>query len=339
MELKVLLDLTAKNILQILSEEEIYVKYMSPGFKFNTPFSSPLRKDKRPSFIIGNKNNSYRYKDFTTGDSGNCFNFVSKLLGLNFNDTLIAIVNDFGIKRQFKILSERPYQFKVGSYDNPTRTVEGYDHCVLKVKPRKFNEKDLIFWNQFGIDESMLRICKVFAISYYSINGTNYRAEEYAYVFVESKDGEHTYKVYQPYSKIRKWLNNNNGSIWELWNLMPESGKELIITSSRKDAMSIMSTVGIPSISLQAETTKPKIQIIEELANRFETIYIFYDNDYDKEHNWGQIAANKIIEDYPLYNIKNIFIDRIMSCKDYSDLVKSIGIIYASDYLKQILIN
>ena len=67
--------------------------------------------------------------------------------------------------------------------------------------------------------------------------------------------------------------------------------------------MSIKSLLNIPSVSLQAEGTTPKPHIIEELKERFETIYVLYDNDYDKEQNWGQLFGNEIADRYNLINL------------------------------------
>jgi len=103
MILKELKELNVKNILEEISQEDIYKYYLPKEFKFNVPFSSPLRLDKIPSFVIGGSNRSYRYKDFATGDTGNCFNFVMQLYNINFNLALIQIVSDFNIRNKFII--------------------------------------------------------------------------------------------------------------------------------------------------------------------------------------------------------------------------------------------
>ena len=56
--------------------------------------NSPLRKDKNPSFGIYYRNNSIRYKDFATGESGNIFNLLMTKHHLNYRDTLSMIYND-----------------------------------------------------------------------------------------------------------------------------------------------------------------------------------------------------------------------------------------------------
>lgn len=333
--------LTAANVLKLISEEDIYKKYISDNkFKLNTLFSSPFRDDSRPSFIIGDARHGFRYKDFATGESGNCFNFVSKIFGIDFNSTLIQIVSDFGIKGEF-VINKNDYILteKKADFKNAVLSSSTGDSCHLEVRLRKYEEHDYLYWNGFGITKDTLKQSRVYAISHYFINGVRFLAEKYAYVFVELKDNIVTYKVYQPFSKVRKWINNNNYSIWELWSNLPETGDIVIITSSRKDAMSIIESTGIPSVALQAETINPKETVLKELCSRFKQVFVFYDNDFNKEKNWGQLAAEKLITKYPELNLKNIYIDSKFNSKDYSDLVFNHKKTKASDELKKMINN
>ena len=109
--------------------------------------------------------------------------------------------------------------------------------------------------------------------------------------------------------------------MWQGWKQLPEKGDELIITKSLKDVMSIDSILGIPAVSLQSEGTKPKPHIIQELKNRFKTIYLLYDNDFDKEKNWGQIFAKEL---YKEFDMINLMIPSEFESKDFSDLVKNV---------------
>lgn len=333
-ELKVL---TAKNLLDYVSEEDIYRFYLSKDFKFDVPFSSPFRDDKRPSFIIGGRSRSYKYKDFTTGDSGNCFIFVMKLFGIDFNKCLIQIATDFHVRSHFNIAEANfVYQAKKAEYKNALTNYEGrvnVGETSLEIKKREFASYDFEYWNTFGVSAKYLKLGRIVAISHYFINGVMYLAEKYAYAFIENKDGIVTYKVYQPLSLYKKWINNNNFSIIELWHLLPEKHDKLVITSSRKDALSIIENCNIPAISYQAESIMPKENVLRELLSRFKTVYLLYDNDYDKSENWGQKMASKLVERYP--DLKNIVIDEKYLSKDFSDLVKNHGRSNSSLILKK----
>ena len=49
---------------------------------------------------------------------------------------------------------------------------------------------------------------------------------------------------------------------------------------------------------------------------------VYYDNDFDKENNPGQVIAKKVCD---LYGLTNICIPSQWGCKDPSDLVKTYG--------------
>lgn len=71
------------NILNRLTEYDIYAYYLGANFKVGTRFNSPWRRDDNPSFgIFRSDNGSLLYKDLGTGDAGNCVSFVQKMLDL-----------------------------------------------------------------------------------------------------------------------------------------------------------------------------------------------------------------------------------------------------------------
>lgn len=326
-------ELSAKNVLNFISEEDIYKQYLPDNFKFRTAFSSPFREDKHASFIIGGSEKNFRYKDFATGEVGNCFNFVMSLYGLNFNEALIQIVEDFNISSNFIYSSTFQHRCKIqAKYLNSRSNSINLGNTSLLIKSREFNHDDLTYWKSFGISLEYLRKGRIVAISHYFINNVMYVAEKYAYAYIEYKDNVITYKVYQPYSKYKKWINNNNFSVWELWHMLPATGDELIITSSRKDALSITENLSIPATSFQAESVMPKSSVMQEIFSRFTKVYLLYDNDYNKSENWGQKLAQKLLDKYS--NLKNIVIDDGYKSTDFTDLYYNHGSLKAIKVIK-----
>jgi len=329
-------ELTAKNILDLISEEEIYRYYLPKEFKFNVPFSSPLRIDKIPSFVIGGKNKSFRYKDFATGDMGNCFNFIMQLYNINFNNALIQIVSDFNIKNQFLIHTNNYKLSNIkAEYKNPGKSLH-IGEVVLKIKKREFKQYDYDYWNSYGISPYYLKLGRIVAISHYFINDIMFIAEKYSYAYIEKKDNKITYKIYQPFSSYKKWISGNSYDVIELWNLLPKQHDTLIITSSRKDALGIIENCKIPSISYQAESVLPKEVVLKELLKRFKKIYLLYDNDYSKiGYNPGQVMAERIINKYP--DLINIVIDEKYQSKDISDLILNLGRVKAKEIINNLI--
>ena len=135
-----------------------------------------------------------------------------------------------------------------------------------------------------------------------------------------------TFKIYQPLSEKAKWINNNDYSTWELWTQLPKNGKNLIITSSRKDAIVIKKMFDssfITSCSLQSENVNPKKSVIDELKSRFENIFVLYDNDFKNEINNGKIAGEKIANKF---NLLDLQIPNIYQIKDPSDFLEKYGL-------------
>lgn len=330
-------ELTTQNILRFVNYETIYRRYLPTQFEFNYLFSSPFRKDVRPSFIIGNQSHNFRWKDFTTGDSDDCFGFVMKLFSLSFNKALERIVIDLGLVENFIFYTEDTTQSTVKArYEN----VKAFNYetdieRVITIKVREWNDEDIAYWESMGVSKDMATLGRVVPIECYFVNGRYVQCGRLTFAFGECKDDIWTFKIYSPKSKVKKWISYNNRSVVELWHLLPQKGKFLIITSSRKDSLAVTENLNIPSISFQGESVMPKPQIMEELKDRFDYIFVFYDNDFNSEKNWGQFQAEKLMKLYPyLINIKT---PDDLDSKDYSDLNKNIGRLQAKMIIKQVL--
>jgi CHC2 zinc finger len=317
-----LLELTSKNVFSVVSHQSVFVAFCDSKMRFNTAFSSPLRKDNRPSFVIYERG---FFIDFASGEKGDSISFVMKLNNIDFNSALCAIVEKLNVAYRFFIRKKDDFVVKIAPYNNPKASSIDLDGCKIDVKVRQINKDDLEYWKKYNIiGEAEIRSFNIVAISHFFLNKKMYIAEKLSYAFIEKKDNVVTKKIYQPNSRYMKWINNNNGSVWELWEHLPEKGKDLIITSSRKDAASIIKTLKIPSTSLQSESVMPKESVMKELFSRFENIYILYDNDYSSAKNWGQLSAKKIIEKYP--KLIGLKINECYGAKDFSDFVSIHGV-------------
>lgn len=317
------------DILSNTNDITIYNTYLDSELVIGARIPSPFRKDDNPSFGFFNGKSEVCWKDFSTGETGDCFEFVKRLFpNFSYFDTLSKIATDLNlptnkeyfyknmshIKTQIKELSDAERSFLIAKANSN-----------LQVKFRKWSEQDAVFWHQRGVNYQTLLYYNVQPISHIFINDNIIVADELAYAFMENKDNVVTYKVYQPFNiKGLKWLNSHDSSIWQGWTQLPESGVELIITKSLKDVMALATITRTPAIALQSENTKPKKAIVEELKSRFKSIYILYDNDFDKEINVGRIMGKEMVEHFDNYAVQ-IEIPEKFKSKDFSDLVMNIG--------------
>jgi hypothetical protein len=301
-----LYSLSYGEIESIYTHEEL-LKHYFPDLKLGKN-CSPFRKDSNPSFSIFKYNGNLYFKDLKTGDKGNIYVLIGKLIGKDFEGVLRAITQE--------IWAKNPKTHKI------TKKIiekEAKKQLDLSVKRRAWNEDDVVYWSQFGISHETLLRYNVAPIEFIFIEGKVVKCDKLAYVYKEIKDGIITLKTYQPYSEDFKWRSNclEANAVWEGWSQLPETGDLLIWTKSRKDVMSIFETTSVPAISLQSESMIPKKQVVNQLKKRFKTIILLYDNDWDSTENWGRNLGKKLSE---LFNLKQIEIDESYKAKDYSTL-------------------
>ena len=319
--------LSKQEIFKYVDDWNIYNFYIEePNLTINKAISSPLRSDEKPSFaLFVGESTEICFKDFNI-TAGDCIKFVQLKFGLNYYEALSKIAIDFNFDSDFIVKRNENTDYNTSESFTSIKlredVLKDLNTYNLGKKSRKWTLKDISFWNQFGITLTVLEQYNVEPVSHIFINDKILKCDEHTYCFIENKDGIQTYKIYQPFNKKYKWLNNHNSSVWQGWTQLPEKGDYLIITKSLKDVMSIKCVTGLNAVSLQTESAKPKEQIIEELQSRFTNIYILYDNDYDKEENWGRNFGLAMSN---CFNTKQLEIHERYKSKDFSDFVKNKG--------------
>jgi hypothetical protein len=190
----------------------------------------------------------------------------------------------------------------------------------IEIKRKQLDKLDIEYWGQFNIIPEILKKYNVFSLQNCWVNSnliysfhTNDRA--YAYYF-----GNNEFKVYFPSRRIFRFVSNTQAI--QGYNQLDEEGNLLVITKSLKDVMTLRS-FGINSIALQNEIVLPKKDLIYELQQRFDKIYLFYDFDLT-----GIRTSNKIKR---LHGIKPLFLTNgrfnsvNQGAKDISDYCKLKG--------------
>lgn len=283
--------------------------------------NSPLRQDNNPSLglFINNRTNSLWFKDFGSGEKGSLYDLLAKMWNVSKDKVYDRILEDMPAPALIRKHGVKVYRKSAGK---------------VEVRVREWRDYDIAYWDSYGVSLPWLKFGEIYPISHIIItkNGHSYPipAEKYAYVYVERKDGIVSFKIYQPYSKEYKWMSKHDSSVWDLWTKIPEKGDKLIITSSRKDALAIWSNTGIPALSLQGEGYIPKEHVVQQLKDRYNKVYVLYDDDFQSEENHGRMYGKMIAE---RFNVTQIEIPEKWESKDPSDVVKNHG----REVLKQII--
>lgn len=313
---------TLSDILEKTTEANILSFYLGVT-EIPCIIHSPLRKDNRPSFGLYSPNGKRIYfVDFATKDRGGIFDLLCQIWGCSYKEVLIRINKD--IPKLCSIGTPNVHKHIPCTVRS---TIECKKSTDLQCKVRDWTSYDIEYWESYGISLDWLKYAEVYPISHKIIikNGNKYvfKADKYAYAYVEHKEGKVTLKVYQPFNKDGyKWSSNIDRSVWSLWTKIPKFGNNLIISSSVKDCLNIMCNLGIPAICMQGEGYKPKPQIIEELKSRYKNIILFYDNDYNNPDNPGKKDSMELSLEY---NLKRVEIPVKYESKDPSDLFKKYG--------------
>ncbi len=304
-----------EDLLEKVSELQILHHYFGVC-NLPTVICSPLRSDTNPSLgLTCSAEGKVYFTDFATGDKGDLFTLLQRYLNKPWQEVLNTI-DSADITKTASIPSAQPKT----KYSPKPRVSE------IKIRQRAWAEWDKEYWRSYGLSKKFLEFCKVVPIShtflYTELGEHIIPAEKYAYAYIEFKDGVPTYKIYQPFSTKFKWLNKHSGDTWDMWEQLPQKGDTLIITSSRKDAMCIWNSTGIPATSLQAESYLPKESVINELKSRFANIYILYDNDFTKKENWGTKYGKLFSKTFEL---TQLILPEEFGAKDSSDLFQKVG--------------
>jgi len=312
--------LNKENVLKDIDEYSIF-KHYTGDFTVNKLQSSPFRTDRKHSFGIfySKTHDCLLYKDLAKGTSGDCFSLVSKEVYQTFTyvEAMAQVVVDFGLTNEY-IMPRTGFVRKAAVF---LTDIPKYNEKVIKpigIKSRRYVLRDYNFWAMFGIGRQMLRYYNVVPISHFTYGNNVFKAETYAYAYIEKKDDITTYKVYQPYSNTIKFFTDMNASIHAGYTQLPEKGNTLLITKSLKDVMSIRELCDIPAISVLSETILIKESVIDEYRKRFTNVVVFFDND-----KAGKAMAAEYRKQFRLNFIE--VPDYFKDSKDFSDVVYNEG--------------
>jgi hypothetical protein len=326
---KIRIDLTAENILKMITEYDIFMFYMpDKNWKLNEATNSPFREDRNPSFLIGNKNGYLSFMDF--GDSskhGDCFAFVKTLHGCTYDDALRLIDKDFGLGIcNSSNIGE--YKKIVSTYKQPEDCKEKH-YSMIQVITRKFTKEELAYWNEYYQDITDLRREHVYSIEKVFLNRKRFPLSNTELRFGYLYDGK--WKIYRPFAgKKSKWVPSNVP-------ITAMDGKENIvncdtvfINKSKKDHMVIHKLLHC-SCAVQHEGLAPfSDENVKFLKDNSRRQILSFDSDIPGVSNSQQITK---LFDFGYCNVPRKYLTE--DIKDWAGLARQYGLKVIEDYLKE----
>lgn len=302
------------------SETQVLSKVFPQITHIPCRINSPLRVDKHPSFSIymGSNNHIY-YKDFgDSSEKGSLLDLLCKYWNCTFSqclDKICAIMidakcDDLTVRPTIKTLTRKDVS----------------QNTKIQVVVRPWQDYDIEYWKNYGIELKWLKYAKVSPISYKIITKKDpetgkskryiFPADKLAYVYQEKKDGKLQIKIYQPKNtKGFKWCSSMDGSVISLWTRVPETGDKIVICSSLKDALCLSCQLGIPAIAPQGEGYNISESACKELRRRYKKVFICFDTD-----EAGKKDAEALAEKTGFINV----VPDLGKQKDLSDYYKSL---------------
>ena len=317
--------ISVQELFQKYSEVQIFTAAFPEITSIPCKISSPFRVDNNPSFSIYLDNGGHiKFKDF--GDStchGGLLDLLCKKWNCSFRqvfDKILQLMAHSEVSAEEFGSSVKSKQIKI-----LTRK-EASESTKIQVAVRPWQKYDYDYWASYGIEKQWLKYAEIYPISHKivtkrdsktgKLNKYIFPADQYAYVYVERKEGKLQLKVYQPYNtKGFKWCSCMDSSVISLWTKVPERGDRIIICSSVKDALCLSCNLYIPAIAPQGEGYSLSDTAVSELKRRFDKVFICFDVD-----NAGKTDAEKLAKKTGFINI----VPDLGKTKDLSDYWKSL---------------
>lgn len=330
--ISVLDKLTIKYILDRVTQEEIFEKYLGIKVTNDTLSSnsclSPFRKDNNPTCnyyytIESNNTVKLRFRDWDGTFKGDCFDAASEILKIKTNTPqsfallLNKIASDFRIHKytdgsEVKQLEDFYTEFRI------TNEIK-----IYKVEPRPMNNYDRKYWvDMYGIEKEWLKAGQLYMVNklylWTELNGFietyRYRSNDPAYAYYGGQvNGIVLWKVYYPYRKLNRFTTNYSFVYGQNFFKPAPVG---LITKSYKDVL-CYATYGISSIAVPSETY---VMSPDEIFKLKSTVDVLLTNfDYDK----AGIRLARIYRDkyniHPLMLTRGRFQQPDYGVKDFTD--------------------
>lgn len=307
----------------------VFKSFLSGNFKqVGKAFKNPFYIDNNAScyVFLDKETNTYKFKDF--GDPlffGDCFSLVGLINNIDCKTNIgfVEIMNIINNKLQLNLVNTQviPAVPKIDSKIKVEIITNEFEsnEIVEPIIHKNFNDEELKYWQEYGIDQSTLKFYKTISIEKFV--GRKKDGKEYS-LFSSNKEPIYGYiqnkfiKIYRPKSTIR-FLYAGEISKQYIFGLeqLPSRGDILFITGGEKDVMSLYSR-GFNAICFNSETANIPKNTLKRLKSRFKHIVLLYDSD-----KTGIASMKKHAEGLEEFNVKYLVLPLpgTKEVKDISD--------------------
>jgi len=281
-------------------------------------------REKTPSmYIYMDDQNTYKFKDFSSGIGGDALNLVQEMFNLPNRG-----------RASFKIKDDYSEYLKTNEPPVITELKAHSKYRVTDYEIRQWNNLDQNYWARYKIGSKTLEQYNVAPLSFYTmvkednlgIQSQMQISSNYVYGYFRN-DGT-LYKIYQPKLKDNKFIKVRD--YVQGTEQLTGKKKYLVITSSLKDLMAFnkLGITDAESIAPDSENSVIPTNIMVNAVKHYKKVFVLFDNDEP-----GQKAAQKY---KTLFSTESI---NLPMEKDLSDSIKVHGIKAVRSVLLPILKN
>lgn len=298
--------ISTQQILEKVSEEELF-KHYCPGFeKLDESFKSDLRKESMPSCRVSDFGGYLLYKDFGSPDRGtNIWGYLKRKFHVSFYSAIDIVAKDFNLTAT-AVSSDHELKFQESLEKNTKRT-------VLRIKSRNWKIIDKEYWyERYGITKELLIAYNVVPVTYIWINDAPIRTDSLSYCYNYYFHRERLLrKIYQPLSS-RKWYSNIDSTVVQGIANIPKQSELLIITKSLKDVM-CLNLLGYPAVAPNNEAAWLPERVWNKFITRYNRMIILFDNDESGKTNAERFSLK--------YGVPHRYLPEEDGVKDISDYI------------------
>lgn len=253
-------------ILSKINQESIMQHYTGNDVTSKKLVTSCLRSDNHVTCGYYKSKSGVLYMhDFATGEHLDCWNLVMKMFNVNYYQALEIIAKDFCLVES-NIVKTKPVIVP---------EIKETESAIIQVQIKSFTQKELDWWQQFGINKKILKKYHIYSLQYVFLNGelrftSSEKCPIYGYYFGKDKNSKELWKIYFPFNKEKgiRFINNLPKKVLQGYHQLPKTGDLLVITKSMKDVAS-MYGFGITAVSTPSESTFVSDKQLEEFKSRF----------------------------------------------------------------------
>lgn len=292
----------------------VYEWYV-PGIAIKKNVCSPLRKDNHPSWGIYKHDEAVLWKDWGTGESGDCVKLVMQMFGIGFKEAISKIAQDLGI-----VAGDNRIQ-RMAIAGDPDAIEDTKSRILIQCTTKRFTAKDKQYWAKYGITEQMCKENQIWSLKEDEIyiNRIKWPMKKGEIAFGYWYEEQKGWKLLFPEKcKELKWRNNIKLDTPEGLENLDKDYNTLIVKS--KKCYVVMKQIYPHCCAMQNEgvgsVTKKTAQYINENSKG-----VWYGGDSDP---MGKKASYKITDKY---HWKHINVpDRLLpDSKDWSDWYRAEG--------------